>query len=121
MNTETVDAVEFTDAEKAYLGEQRLARVATVSPAGSVDVSPVGLHFDGQRFVVVGMNLPGTFRWKNVQSNPSVSLVVDDLASVEPWRPRGIKIHGRGEIGKTDHGHDAIFVIPERKWSWGLA
>ena len=111
---------EFSPAELAYPAEQRLVRVATVSGSGEVDVSPVGLHFDGARFVIAGMDLPRTFRWKNVQVNPSVSLVVDDLASVDPWRPRGIKIHGRGEIGKTKHGRDAIFVVPERKWSWGL-
>lgn len=110
----------FSEAEKTYLGSQRLARVATVSAKGEVDVSPIGLHFDGQRFLVVGIDLPSTFRWKNVQANPSVSLVVDDLASVEPWRPRGIKVHGRGEIGKTNGGHQAIFVTPERKWSWGI-
>gem|GEM_PF-2202703 len=33
---------------------------------------------------------------------------VGDLASVGPSRPRRIKIHRRGEIGKTAHGRDAI-------------
>jgi pyridoxamine 5'-phosphate oxidase family protein len=110
----------FSEAEKAYLGSQRLVRVATVSAGGEVDVSPVGLHFDGERFVLTGLEMQRTMRWKNVQANPSVAMVVDDLASIDPWRPRGIKIHGRGEIGKTNRGHDAIFVTPTRKWSWGI-
>ncbi|MEA2684538.1 MAG: pyridoxamine 5-phosphate oxidase family protein [Chloroflexota bacterium] len=120
MNAFAEQQPTFSEAEKAYLAEQRLARVATVSAKGEVDVSPIGLHFDGERFLLMGMDLPSTFRWKNVQANPSVSLVVDDLASVEPWRPRGIKVHGRGEIGKTHGGRAAIFVIPDRKWSWGI-
>lgn len=110
----------FSEAEKDYLGSQPLARVASVSATGEVDVSPVGMHFDGERFVITGLDMRHTFRWKNVQANPSVSIVVDDLASVDPWRPRGIKVHGRGEIGKTNRGHDAILVTPTRKWSWGI-
>ena len=44
---------------------------------------------------------------------------VGDLASVGPSRPRGIKIHRRGEIGKTAHGRDAIYATHERKLNCG--
>jgi len=120
MDSNDGEPIAFSDPEKQYLAGQRLARVATVSRSGQVEVSPVGLHFDGERFILVGFDMPSTLRWKNVQHGSSVAIAVDDLASIDPWRPRGIKVQGRGEIGKTRSGHDAIFVTPLRKRSWGL-
>jgi pyridoxamine 5'-phosphate oxidase family protein len=47
-----------------------------------------------------------------------VAIVVDDLASTDPWRPRGIEVRGRGEaIGLPT---PLIRVHPERIVSWGL-
>jgi pyridoxamine 5'-phosphate oxidase family protein len=118
--TNSRNRISFSDAEKQYLDDQLLARVATVSPKGNVEVSPVALHFDGERFILSGFDMPSTMRWKNVQQGSSIAIVVDDLASIEPWRPRGVKVQGQGEIGKTRSGHDAIFVTPFSKNSWGL-
>jgi hypothetical protein len=59
------------------------------------------------------------------QVNGQVALVVDDLASRQPWRPRGIKIHSRADIVERKHGYVGagayIRVTPARKWSWGVA
>jgi hypothetical protein len=56
---------------------------------------------------------------EGAEKNPSMAMVVGDLASVGPSRPRGIKIHRRGEIGKTAHGRDAIYATHERKLNCG--
>ncbi len=75
----------FSDIETAYLKSQPLARIATASKEGlQPDVAPVGFDFDGTYFYVSGFDLAKTLKYKNVQSNPKVSLVVDDLVSVEP-------------------------------------
>ena len=62
-----------------------------------------------------------------MHKNPKVALVVDDLASVQPWRPRGIEIRGEAEIhhsgGKTVNPgfNDEMFRIkPKRIYAWGL-
>jgi pyridoxamine 5'-phosphate oxidase family protein len=114
----------FTEKEVAYLQQQPLARVATVSASGQPDVAPVGYDFDGEYFYISGRNLAATYKYKNVQVNGQVALVVDDLASVQPWRPRGIKIHGRADIVERETGYVGagayIQVRPERKWSWGI-
>jgi pyridoxamine 5'-phosphate oxidase family protein len=52
-----------------------------------------------------------------------VAIVVDDLASVAPWRPRGIRVYGTAEI--VDHQGYAgrgkyLRITPEKAWSWGL-
>jgi pyridoxamine 5'-phosphate oxidase family protein len=111
----------FSEAERAYLRGQRLVRLATVSAGGQPDVAPLGLHFrpDQDDFIVTGRNIPVTLKYKNVKANPRVSLVVDDLASVSPWHPRMIKVHGRADLIELE-GREVIRVIPERKWTWGL-
>ncbi len=76
--------MEFTTAEQEYLGSQRLARIATASANGTPDVAPVGFRFDGDVFWVGGIDLPTTLKYRNVRANPVASIVVDDLASVEP-------------------------------------
>jgi pyridoxamine 5'-phosphate oxidase family protein len=110
----------FSEKEIAYLKSQRLARIATeLQP----DVAPVGFDYDGAYFYVGGIDLPRTLKYKNIQNNPKVSLVVDDLESTNPWRPRGIKIHGIADL-TTRHGYVGaatyIRIKPKEKWSWGI-
>jgi pyridoxamine 5'-phosphate oxidase family protein len=128
----------FSQKEKEYLGSQGLARIATASPSSSLsssegfiqpDVVPVGFDFDGKYFYVSGMNLLKSTKYKNVQKNPRVALVVDDLKSVNPWEPRGIRIYGSadtvtrqdGYMKQTDHPSVTyIRIKPLKKWSWGV-
>jgi pyridoxamine 5'-phosphate oxidase family protein len=89
----------------------------------------VGFDFDGEYFYVSGMNLLKSTKYKNVQKNSRVALVIDDLNSVDPWEPRGIRIYGiadvisrqGGYMQQTDHP-SAIYIRikPLKKWSWGI-
>ena len=110
----------FTEKEKAYINSQPLARLATVSKSNQPDVAPVGFRFDGEKFVITGFDITRTFKYKNVKAgNQLVSLVIDDLASVQPWVARGIKIHGTAEIVESG-GRALLIVQPVRLWSWGV-
>jgi pyridoxamine 5'-phosphate oxidase family protein len=110
----------FTEKEIAFINSQHLARLATVSKSYQPDVAPVGFHFDGETFVVTGFDITKTFKYKNVKAgNDLVSLVIDDLASVQPWRARGIKIHGKAEIVEQG-GRASLVIHPLRLWSWGV-
>jgi pyridoxamine 5'-phosphate oxidase family protein len=89
----------FTDEEVAYLRSQRLARIATASPDGQPDVSPVGYEYDGTYLYVGGMDPVKTRKFRNVQAgNAKVALVIDDLVSVQPWIPRYLRIYGTAEL-----------------------
>ncbi len=110
----------FTEAEKAYLQGQRLTRIATVSADLQPDVAPVVFKFDEGRFYVGGYDLQRTRKYKNVLQNPRVSLVVDDLVAVEPWTPRGIRIHGQADIVPSSEEGEQIRITPAVKWSWGI-
>jgi pyridoxamine 5'-phosphate oxidase family protein len=114
----------FDERESAFLSAQRLARLATVGANGQPDCDAIGFEFDGARFYIGGMALPRTRKYKNVAGgNRRVSLIIDDLASVNPWRPRGIKIHGVAEV-VTRQGQfgakEYLSITPTVSWSWGL-
>jgi pyridoxamine 5'-phosphate oxidase family protein len=119
----------FTVAEVAYLRSQRLARLATVGPDGQPHVTPVGFRYnaDEDTIDIGGHGFAGRKKFRDVQRNPRVAIVVDDLASVSPWVVRGIEIRGEAEIlltGGQDLGSGfdpAMFRIrPRRIVSWGI-
>ncbi len=109
----------FTEAERAYLDAQPLMRFATASSAGAPDVAPVGFEVDGSDIVSGGFDIARTVRFRNVGENPRATVVIDDLASVDPWSPRGIKIIGSVTI--EDGGNQPQFRIsPKVIISWGI-
>jgi pyridoxamine 5'-phosphate oxidase family protein len=128
----------FSETEIEYVKSQHLTRIATASESskegeeeGSIqpDVVPVGFDFDGDYFYVGGMNLLKSTKYKNVLKNNKVALVIDDLKTVDPWDPRGLKIYGTADIvtrqgGYMDStGHSNLHYIriaPKKKWSWGI-
>jgi pyridoxamine 5'-phosphate oxidase family protein len=117
----------YSEPEVQYLKSQRLARIATASPEGRPDVAPVAFEFDGKYFYV-GSHSQDIFhktrKYKNVRDgNKRVALAIDDLESVNPWKPRGIKVYGTAEIVE----HDGMFgrgnylrIAPSISWSWGI-
>jgi pyridoxamine 5'-phosphate oxidase family protein len=109
----------FTDAEVAYLATQRLARLATASTAGEPDVSAVGFGIEGDAIVSGGMDITKTVRYRHLRENPRATIVIDDLASIEPWSPRGIKVRGHASL-EDDNGRLRIRISPEVIWSWGI-
>ena len=128
----------FSEKEIEYLKSQRLVRIATASVSskeegeqGSIqpDVVPVGFDFDGEYFYVGGMNIVKSKKYKNVLKNNKVAIVIDDLKSVDPWDPRGMKIYGIADIVTRQGGYmestghsnpQYIRISPKKKWSWGI-
>jgi PPOX class F420-dependent enzyme/OxyR family protein len=119
----------LTAAELAYLtGERRLGRVATADVAGRPQVTPVGMwsyNAELGTIDVSGHDFANTRKFRNVTSNPRAAIVIDDVASIEPWRPRAVHIEGSAEaIGPENpravHGRALIRITPERIVSWGL-
>ena len=114
----------FTEKEIAYMKSQKLARVATVSSEGQPDVSPVGFEIRNNLIFIGGMNNPATRKYNNVtDGNTLVALVFDDLASVSPWKPRGIRIYGTADI--VEHAGYAgpgsyLRITPKISWSWDI-
>lgn len=118
----------FTQSELAFLTEQPIGRLATVSAAGVVQNNPVGFFVDAASGVVTigGHALGASKKFRNVQRGSSVSLVVDDLASVDPWVVRGIEIRGSAvaltgvEPPVPYFSHEVIRITPVLIVSWGI-
>jgi pyridoxamine 5'-phosphate oxidase family protein len=114
----------FTESEIAYLRSQPLARIATVGPDGQPDAAPVGFEFDGQYFYVGGHNPEKTRKYHNLRAgNDKVALVVDDLESIHPWKPRGIRIYGKAEfVEREGRFGPGVYmrITPTASWSWAI-
>jgi pyridoxamine 5'-phosphate oxidase family protein len=107
-------------AEAAYLSEDRLARLATVGADGSPHVVPVGFRYDPEEgtIEVRGRRLERTRKFRDVGASGRAAIVVDDLASVDPWMPRGVEVRGRA-VARMEP-EPAIVIEAEKVVSWGL-
>lgn len=112
----------FSPAELGYLqGERRLARLATADATGRPQVTPVGmwqLNRDLGTVDIGGREFQKTKKYRNVTANPQAALVIDDMASINPWKPRGVIIEGPAEAVAEAGG--LIRITPDRIISWGL-
>src|SRR5947209_20560073 len=112
----------FSARELEYLtGERRLARIATVGADGTPHVVPVGWRYnaDLDAIEVSGIRLVRTKKFRDVARAGRAAIVIDDLASTNPWRPRAVEVRDAAEA--FDANSDALIRIhPERVVSWGL-
>jgi pyridoxamine 5'-phosphate oxidase family protein len=110
----------FTARELAYLqGERRLGRIATVGKDGTPHVTPVGWSYDAEHDTidVGGRGFEQTKKYRDVRATGRAAIVIDDLASTNPWRPRGVEVRGRAEALEQPA---LIRIHPERIVSWGI-
>ena len=111
----------FGAAELAYLGERRLARIATVGADGTPHVTPVGMwrhNPELDTIDVTGHAFDKSLKFRDVARTGRAAIVIDDLASTNPWRPRGVQVRGRAEaIGGPQ---PLVRIHPDRVIAWGL-
>ena len=90
----------FSPGEIEYLQSQRLGRLATSGPDRQPHVVPVAFRYNPEHDTIDigGHGFAQRKKYRDVQGNPRVAFVVDDLASINPWRPRMIEIRGVAEI-----------------------
>jgi pyridoxamine 5'-phosphate oxidase family protein len=121
--------VAFSDEEIAYLRSQPVARLATVNDDGQPDVVPVSFEVDDDAYIWVGgvgAQVRNTRKFRNIGSGRSkVSLVVDDLVSIEPFVARALRVYGDAEpplerVGMVGPGLYSR-ITPRVSWSWNLA
>ncbi|MEP7024773.1 MAG: PPOX class F420-dependent oxidoreductase [Actinomycetota bacterium] len=116
----------FSAAERAYLAERRLGRLATVDAAGLPHVVPLGWSYNAELDTIdlSGRDFARTAKFRNAAANPNVALVVDDV--LPPWRPRAVMVRGRAEA--LPDARDAsggslgaiVRIHPLQVLSWGL-
>ena len=121
----------FTAAELEYLRQQTLCRIATVGPDGEPHVTPVTFHYneDEDAIDVGGLFFGGTKKWRDVQRNPRVTVLVDDVIG-PPRQARALEVRGVAELHETggeranprfpNFAPQFIRVRARRIVAWGL-
>jgi pyridoxamine 5'-phosphate oxidase family protein len=122
----------FKPHEIAYLREGHLGRLATIQPNGTPQVSPVGFTYneDLQTIDIMGYRMSKSQKYRNIATNDKVALVVDDIASRDPWRVRCLEVRGVAEQatsvdGRTGGAGEAmdtaiIRIRPQRIIAFGV-
>jgi pyridoxamine 5'-phosphate oxidase family protein len=106
----------FTAAEVQFLTRLGHGHLATIAPNGSPQVKPVGFTYNADlgTIDIAGFNMSQSAKYRNVQANPSVAFVVDEVT--EPTMEGAHFLEIRGEavtaLGIEDPtGHLAPEVI----------
>ncbi|MEN3535273.1 PPOX class F420-dependent oxidoreductase [Microbispora sp. ZYX-F-249] len=118
----------FTEREIEYLDGQRIGRLATLQPDGTLQVSPVGFRYNRElgTIDIGGRDMAASRKFRNVLANGKVAFVVDDVPSVDPWQVRCLEIRGYGEAltdpadSKAPLSGPIIRVHPRRIISFGV-
>ena len=121
----------FKPHEIDFLRRTDLGRLATVQPDGTPQNSPVGFTYNEQlgTIDIAGYRMSKSQKFRNVARNNRVALVVDVIASRDPWRVRCLEIRGTAEQAEIppsqgtagDHLDTAIIrITPRRIISFGI-
>ncbi|BDT96019.1 PPOX class F420-dependent oxidoreductase [Nocardia sputorum] len=118
----------LTSEQIDYLHTQRLGRLATVRPDGTPQNNPVGFRYnpDLGTIDIAGWNMGASRKFRNLATNDHVAFVVDDIASVQPWRVRCLEIRGTAEaLTDVDPyisgvSREMIRIHPHRVIAFGL-
>ena len=127
--TEMSASAELSAAHIEYLAGQLLGRLATTGPDHKPHVVPTSFRYNAElgTIDVGGHRVAKTKKYRDVQANGWAAIVVDDLASVDPWTPRFLEIRGRAEAIPTGgthlgpgFGEAFIRIHPEKVNTFGL-
>jgi pyridoxamine 5'-phosphate oxidase family protein len=125
----------FKPHEIEFMKAADLARLATIQPDGTLQNNPVGFAYneDLGTIDIHGYWMSKSQKFRNVASNNTVALVIDDIVSRDPWRVRCLEIRGTAERaesgerrtepnGLNDNEIDTaiIRVTPRRIISFGI-
>ena len=94
----------FTEAELSFLlGERRLARLATVGADGTPHVTPAGWAYNAEHDTidVGGHDLERSKKYRDAERRERGALVIDDIASVNPWHAAASKCAGGLRFSKS--------------------
>jgi pyridoxamine 5'-phosphate oxidase family protein len=122
-------SVTFSPDDLEYLSSQRLGRLSTVDPSGAPQNNPVGFFVDDETgdILIGGRSMATTRKFRNVQQNPHVAFVVDDLVSIDPWQVRGIEVRGVAQAlvdvdpPMPGMSRELIRITPHWIGSWGIS
>ncbi|HEX2285919.1 MAG TPA: PPOX class F420-dependent oxidoreductase [Mycobacterium sp.] len=121
----------FKPHEIEFMRQADLGRLATIQRNGTPQNSPVGFTYNEQlgTIDIAGFNMSKSQKYRNIAHNNKVALVIDDIASRDPWRVRCLEIRGTAEQAQVEPSTGAagdqldtaiIRITPRRIISFGI-
>ena len=118
----------FTDAEQRFMARLGRGHLATIAPDGRPQVKPLGFTYNAAlgTIDIAGMNMGSSAKYRNVQANPHVAFVVDEVTAPTYEGAHFLEIRGEAEtaVGPDDPtGHlapEIIRIRPRRVISFNV-
>jgi pyridoxamine 5'-phosphate oxidase family protein len=106
----------LNDAEVRFLVRQPRGHLATVGSDGIPQVKPLGFTYNPKlgTIDIAGFNMGGSAKYRNVQANPDVAFVVDEVTEPSMEGAHFLEIRGVAETAVGTHdpqGHLAPEII----------
>jgi pyridoxamine 5'-phosphate oxidase family protein len=121
-----VGAMTLTKVEQAFLNRMPRGHLSTIGPDGAPQVKPLGFSYNAAlgTIDIAGFNMGKSAKYRNIQLNPRVAFVVDEVTEPTMEGSHFLEIRGIAETatGKAD-GHLAAEIIrihPQRVLSWNV-
>src|SRR5580693_6364682 len=106
----------LTDAEQRFLARQPRGYLATIGPDGTPQVKPLSFTYNAAQGTIDidGYNMARSAKYRNIQANPRVAFVVDEVTEASMEGAHFLEIRGTAEAvtGTTSaDGHLAAEII----------
>ena len=118
----------LTDAERRFLARQPRGHLATIGPDGTPQLKPLGFTYNTAlgTIDIAGYNMGGSAKYRNIQSNSRVALVVDEVTEETMEGAHFLEIRGTataafGPEDPTGHlSREIIRIHPRRIISFNV-
>ena len=106
----------FSDAEVRFLASQPRGHLATLGSTGTPQVKPLGFSYNPtlDTIDITGFNMVRSAKYRNVQMNPNVAFVVDEVTEQSMEGAHFLEVRGVAETAVGIHdlqGHLAPEII----------
>jgi pyridoxamine 5'-phosphate oxidase family protein len=118
----------LTQAEVRFLARQPRGHLATIGPNGTPQVKPLGFTYNPTlgTIDITGFDMARSAKYRNVQTNPDVAFVVDEVTDATMEGAHFLEIRGEAETAVGTHdpqGHlapEIIRIHPRRVVSFNV-
>ena len=118
----------LTDAERRFLSRQPRGHLSTIGPDGTPQVKPLGFTYNADlgTIDIAGFEMARSAKYRNIQANPRVAFVVDEVTEESMEGAHFLEIRGVAEAvaGRASaDGHLAAEIIrirPRRVIAWNV-
>jgi pyridoxamine 5'-phosphate oxidase family protein len=110
----------FTDTELQFLTRLSRGHLSTIGPDGSPQIKPLGFAYNAElgTLDITGFNMALSAKYRNVQANPRVAFVVDEVTEPTAQGAHFLEIRGLAEA--VTEPAEIIRIHPRRVLSFNV-